>query len=133
MQQMVYERARRLKREEHYDFTQWQPDGCHWEWSQDKPEPPHAIVLIENRDIAVGAVCFSNGRHWSNVAPGWLLAFAWVAPEWRRQGVLSRRWPQWRQQYGDFLLDPPLSEAMEAFCAKQGHPTEIQTLEEARA
>lgn len=128
MHQMVYERARRLMKEQHYDFPQWQPDGSHWEWSDEHPDPPHAILLIENQNIAVGTVCFNNGRHWTNVAPGWMLMFAWVAPEWRRQGVLSRRWTAWREQYGDFLLDPPLSEAMKAFAERQGHPTKIQTL-----
>jgi hypothetical protein len=129
MHQMVYERARRLSREEHYDSPQWQRDGLSW-WkrSDEYQEPPHAILLIENRNIAVGAVSFSYGRRWSNVAVSWILSFAWVAPEWRRHGVLSRRWSDWRERYGCFLIEPPLSESMEAFCFKHGHPSKPEIL-----
>ena len=127
---MVYERAHRLKLEQHYDFTQWKPDGVPWEHSAERPTPPHAVLLIEQQDIAVGVVSFINGRRWSNVAPGWLLSFIWIAPEWRRQGVLSRRWPAWRATYGEaFMLEPPLSEAMEAFALKHHHPIEIKTVD----
>lgn len=126
MHQMVYERNRRLALEQE-SRIQWSNDGSHWQWSKHRPTPPHAILMIERDDIAVGVVAFSNGQQWSNVPPGWLMMFAWVAPEWRRQGVLSRRWDAWRAQYDDFIPCPPLSEEMKAFCTKRGHPTEITT------
>jgi hypothetical protein len=46
--------------------------------------------------------------------------FAWVADQWRRRGVMTRRWPQWRKTYGDFTLERPLSAPMKAFVAKAG-------------
>jgi hypothetical protein len=124
MHRLVYERARRLKREEHYDMPQWQPDSVAWQWSREEPTPPHAFLLIEQGDIAVGVVGFINRQRRREVAPGWHMLFAWVAPEWRRQGVLTRRWSAWRSAYGDFTLEPPLSNPMKAFAAKISHPTE---------
>jgi hypothetical protein len=53
----------------------------------------HALVLVENGTIPVGAVSFS-WINWSNCEPGWRMNFAWVADEWRRRGVMSRRWPR---------------------------------------
>ena len=31
---------------------------------------------------------------------------------------MSRRWPMLRERFGDFVIEPPLSEAMAAFAAK---------------
>jgi hypothetical protein len=55
-------------------------------------------------------------------SPGWHLLFIWVSPEWRRKGVLSRRWPKWRETYGDFTVERPISAAMVAFLTKHEHP-----------
>ncbi len=52
------------------------------------------------------------------------MMFAWVAPEWRRQGVLNRRWAVWTTEYGYFVLGPPISDEMTVLCASQKHPTE---------
>jgi hypothetical protein len=77
----------------------------------------HAIVLVENVNLAVGAVAFAY-IDWPDAPASWCMMFAWVGDEWRRRGVMTRRWPAWRRTYGDFRLSPPLSEAMEAFVAK---------------
>jgi hypothetical protein len=44
---------------------------------------------------------------------------AWLAPEWRRLGIMSSRWGAWREIYGDFTLERP-NEAMRAFVLKMG-------------
>jgi hypothetical protein len=124
MQAMVYERARRLQREEHYDFVQWSADGPNWERSSEFPTPPHAILLIEQGNIAVGIAGFQTGQFWSNICLGWHMLFVWVAPEWRRQGILSRRWPAWRAAYGEFTVETPISSGMASFLAKVNHPLE---------
>jgi hypothetical protein len=77
----------------------------------------HALVLVENTNLAVGAVAFS-WILWSNAPPGWRMMFAWIGDEWRRRGVMTRRWPAWRQTYGAFTLERPLSGAMRTFVAK---------------
>jgi hypothetical protein len=115
LQRIVYHCALALKRDEHCDFPQWRkdrpPKGAAYE------RDLHALVLVEDRVIPVGAVGFS-WINWSDCEPGWHMNFAWVADSWRRQGVLTRRWPQWRKTYGGFTLERPLSRAMRAFVAK---------------
>jgi zinc-finger of acetyl-transferase ESCO len=118
---LIYDRARALSREEDYG-TQWQEDGVPWEWDALRPNPPHAFLLIEQGNIPVGVAAFENGQFWTNIAPGWHLLFVWVAPQWRRQGVLSRRWASWRTVYQDFTVETPISESMASFLTKHNHP-----------
>ena len=66
--------------------------------------------------MPVGVVGFTFIK-WSDAPPGWHMFMAWVADGWRRQGVMSRRWPGWCQMYGDFTLEQP-NEAMRALLRK---------------
>jgi hypothetical protein len=124
LHRLIYDRASALQREEHYDFVQWQENGVSWERSEMEPAPPHAILLIEQNNIPVGVAAFQRGQFWINVAAGWHLLFVWVAPGWRRQGVLWSRWPAWRTEYGDFTVETPISQSMAAFLIKASHPLE---------
>jgi hypothetical protein len=95
----------------------------------------HALVLVENGSIAVGAVAFLR-TDWPYCEPGWLMIFAWISDEWRRRGVMTRRWLSWRKTYGDFTLSSPLSSEMRAFVGKMnaaldGAVSPTVTLEEA--
>jgi hypothetical protein len=114
LHRLVYDRAQALAREEHYDFAQWREDRA------PEGEGIHALLLIEERR-AVGAAGFEY-HTWTNYPHGWHLNFIWIATAWRRRGVLSKRWPRWVQTYGRFTVETPLSEAMQAFCAKAAHP-----------
>ena len=111
----VYRGARALARERRYDFTQWGEDRAPRTRSDERDI--HALLLVENGAIPVGVAGFSR-IIWSDRDPGWHMLFAWIADEWRRRGVMSSRWPQWRETYGDFTLERPLSKAMRAFIAK---------------
>jgi hypothetical protein len=103
----------------------YDPGFAEPQWNVDRPSEMdvdqrdlHALVLVEDKFIPVGAVAFSqiirDGR-----APVWRMMFASIDDEWRRRGVMSRRWPGWRKIYGDFELEKPLSRAMTAFVAKR--------------
>ena len=98
--------------------AQWNTDRP--SWMDDDQRDLHAIILVEEKFTPVGAVAFSqiirDGR-----APVWRMMFASVHEDWRRKGVMSRRWPGWRETYGDFELEEPLSRAMKAFVAKIAH------------
>jgi hypothetical protein len=125
LHRIVYRCALALKRDERYDFPQWRED-----------RPPegaaygdlHAVVLVEDGVIPVGAVGFSWTK-WKDHTPGWRMNFAWVADDWRRQGVMARRWTQWRETYGDFTLERPLSAAMKAFVAKMNADDDLDLSE----
>ena len=46
--------------------------------------------------------------------------WAWLAPKYRRSGLMQRNWPRFVQLYGDFHLEYPLSEAMQSFVLSHG-------------
>jgi hypothetical protein len=91
-------------RDEHMSFNpQWNIDCA------PQPRTPggrvHAILLVED-STPIGAVSFEY-LIWTNAPPDWHLNFAWIAPPWRRKGVMSRRWPQWLATYGEFTFEDP--------------------------
>jgi len=49
----------------------------------------------------------------------WRLRWVWIHPFMRRQGLLNEAWPWFRLKHGDFIVDRPLSAAMEAFLRKR--------------
>jgi hypothetical protein len=94
------------------------------QWNKDRPSwmgadqrDLHALVLVEDKSTPVGAEAFSQ-IIWEDRALGWRMMFASIDDEWRRKGVMTRRWPGWRKAYGDFTLEEPLSRAMKAFVGK---------------
>lgn len=50
----------------------------------------------------------------------WILEWIWLHPYARRDGLLTKAWPQLESEHGQFLIRAPLSQAMEAFINKQG-------------
>jgi hypothetical protein len=133
LQRIVHRCAVELQRDEGCDFPQWGEDGPPRMWADERDL--HALVLVESGSIAVGAVAFLRAD-WPDCEAGWLMMFAWIADEWRRRGVMSRRWPGWRKTYGDFTLSSPLSTGMRAFVGKMnvaldGAFSPTVTLEEA--
>jgi hypothetical protein len=94
------------------------------QWNKNRPADMadnerglHALVLVENESIPVGAVAFSQIIS-EDRALVWRMMFASIDDEWRRRGVMTRRWSGWREIYGDFTLETPLSLAMKAFVIK---------------
>ena len=107
---LVYRRAYAFKREMKFDFTQWSIDPAH---------DPDAVgyLFADDEGRVVGAAGFRPQQ--ANGQP-WLLDWIWLAPAYRRSGLLSAQWEAFRQRFGDFDLTPPLSEAMQAFLSKRG-------------
>jgi hypothetical protein len=115
LQRIVYQCAVGLQRDEGYDFPQWGEEGPPRMWANERDM--HALVLVESGSIAVGAVAFLQ-TDWPYCEPGWLMMFAWISDQWRRRGVMTRRWLSWRKIYGNFTLSSPLSSEMRAFVSK---------------
>jgi len=123
LHQMVYQRARYLQQQEHYDFVQW--NEVRGIADSEYTKNVHALLLVEEPQLVVGTASFS-WILWKDHAPGWRLNFIWIAGTWRRKGVLSKRWPAWRTTYGAFSVEPPWSKYMRAFLCKMGAPSPIQ-------
>lgn len=107
----MYNRAYAFKREQRYDFVQW-----------DNPERDHAAkgYLFADADGRIIGCCAFRFREYTNHQPGWALQFVWVAPPYRRSGVLAERWPAFRDRFGDFLVEGPVSTPMQAFLRRVG-------------
>ena len=113
----VYRMAQFFRREFHYDFVQYGYEG------NESDDPHHAAYLwIPPHCIAdwsahcIGACCFrkrEDGCMW--------LQWIWIHPFFRRRGLLSAAWPKFKAAHGDFGLETPLSDAMQAF-AKSMNP-----------
>jgi hypothetical protein len=117
MQTEMCRRAFAFKREFHYDFPQWHPDG---EYGDDV----RGVLFIDDTatfgaGAIVGACCFRLRAR--RGPPCWELDWIWLAPPARRKGILTRAWPGLVKCFGQFDLCPPVSEAMQAFIRKTGH------------
>lgn len=106
----MYRRAFAFKRELGYTFSQWAEKPIH------DPEPVGYLFADEDGRV-VGSAAF---RPQSSDDRPWRLDWIWLAPGFRRQGYLNRHWAMFRQRFGEFDVEPPLSEGMTAFLHKHG-------------
>jgi hypothetical protein len=108
----MYERALAFKREFKYDFTQW---GSR---KGDNDPDVHGYLFANEGGAIVGACSFRLRQH--DNESWWALQWVWLSPRHRREGHLSRHWRALREKHGDFFVEPPVSEAMQAFLERQG-------------
>jgi hypothetical protein len=108
----MYTRALAFKREFHYDFVQWK--------SREGIEDPdvHGYLFTGEKGEIVGAGAFRNRSE--DETPKWGLQWIWFCPQERRKGHLAKRWAGFRKQFGDFVVESPVSDAMQEFLRKQG-------------
>lgn len=70
------------------------------------------------RQRCIGA-CEFRRMDSSDATTGWSLQWVWFHPYFRRRGHLSSVWSQFKEKYGEFHVQIPLSAAMEKFIEKQ--------------
>jgi hypothetical protein len=116
MHKEIYERARLFKREFHYDFVQWHPDG-----ERNPGVVGFLFVDPAGSGKLLGACCF-RWREYSNAPHRWAMDWIWLAPGARRTGLLTARWPSFLKDFGAFHVEHPRSDAMQAFLKKHGLP-----------
>lgn len=115
----VYKIARFFRKEFGYDFVQY-----HYEEKDDETKSvaflwvhPEAVFSVQDfRVPCIGATCF-RWRKWEEFE-GWAMQWIWMHPFYRRKGLLTKAWPKFRKEFGEFKVEPPLSDAMRAFLAK---------------
>ncbi|HET9637751.1 MAG TPA: hypothetical protein VFP12_00920 [Allosphingosinicella sp.] len=111
----IYRRASAFRRELGFDFVQWQsPEG--------DPDPHvQGFLLANDEGVILGAAAFRLREPDDTTDPPfWGLQWVWVCPSARRSGLLSTRWAMFRQRFGNFFVEGPVSESMQGFLAKQG-------------
>lgn len=116
MHEEAYERALMFKREMGYDFPQWTSPPLRGRTSE--VGVAYLLTLPEALSTIVGACAFRERDE------GWTMDWVWIAPIYRRRGVLQRYWPRFVGTYGDFPLEYPLSDAMKNFVFKHGTPAQ---------
>ncbi|KAA9384117.1 hypothetical protein [Neorhizobium galegae] len=104
----VYERARVFRREFGYDFVQWSFEH----------DPDAVGFLFSDQEARIVGACTFRPQQESTVRP-WRLDCIWLCPDARRSGLLGRLGGRFRQRFGVFNIEPPISEAMKAFLIKQ--------------
>lgn len=106
-----------MQREMRYDFPMFDVDGN---------GDGVAAYLFGYGGAWVGACGFrsmakTDTSHCGVYASvSWQLEWIWLHPFCRRRGLLSKAWPQFEEEHGEFLILSPLSLVMERFLEKQG-------------
>lgn len=119
----MYARARQFKREFGFDFVMW---GA--KTAKDTDPKVHGFLFPDDSGVCppgtiVGACAFRwREDHWG-------LQWMWLAPKVRRQGILARRWPMFLERFGNFVVERPLSDAMQAFVRRHGSEAQKCALE----
>ncbi|WPR75223.1 hypothetical protein [Algoriphagus sp. NG3] len=108
----MYNRALAFKREFRYDFTQWSKKGPEDQESQ-------GYLFTGDKGEIVGACAFRKRLQNDNTYR-WGLQWIWICPDERGKGHLSKRWKMFRERFGDFHVEPPVSDAMKVFLEKKG-------------
>lgn len=118
LKRAVYGIALCFRREFKYDYLQYGYNG----WESDPNH--HAFLWVDThrgeyfpKSPCVGATCF-RWREYPDGHKGWGMQWLWFHPYYRRTGLLSRTWDMFHEQFGDFELEKPLSDAMKQFLAK---------------
>lgn len=109
MRREMHLRARMLKDE--FDY------GLMWQ-SPNLPADTLSVgfLMVDDASRILGAYAF---RPTEAGGTAWILKWVWIAPPFRRLGLLSAVWPRLRQEFGSFKLEKPLSDAMKWFLKKE--------------
>lgn len=108
----ILDRAFAFKREMGFDFVQWsKSDG---ELAAGKV---FGYLLTNEDKTIVGAASFRN-REYDSEGAFWELDWVWIAPKYRKKGILKSRWPLFREHFGDFYVSHPISDEMKRLLSK---------------
>jgi hypothetical protein len=117
----VYRIACFFRREFEYDFVQYGDEGK-------EDDPKHVAFLWIHPEAegcsrgfripCIGATCFRY-RDRPDQPARYTMQWVWFHPYWRCKGLLSKSWPDFKQEFGDFICELPISEAMTKFLEKQ--------------
>ncbi|AFE07184.1 hypothetical protein COCOR_06869 [Corallococcus coralloides DSM 2259] len=116
LRKAMYDRALHFKRELHFDFVQWDID------EKDGPDRCVGFLFASDEGATITGACAFRWREDANWSPAWAMQWMWLAPPYRRRGILTQHWPSFIARFGAFRLERPLSEAMREFAAKRGIP-----------
>ena len=106
----LYRIARALRWENNYDYPMWSESGC------DAP----GFILTDSDGRALGG-CAVEWGEWSDVRARYVLQWIWIAPPYRRQGLLRDTWSMLTAKYDGILPAPPYSPEAARFFLSLGN------------
>ncbi len=108
--------ARVLHRENSYDFIMWPESGGDGE----------GFILTDSDGRALGG-CAVQWCEWSDAPACWVLQWIWIAPPYRRQGLLRDTWSMLTTKYDGIIPDRPYSpEAARFFLSLSNLPEHVE-------
>ena len=110
MNRRLYWIARVLHRENNYDFVMWTESGCDGQ----------GFILTDSDGRALGG-CAVQWGEWSDVPACWVLQWIWIAPSYRRQGLLRDTWSMLTAKYDGIVPGPPYSPEAARFFLSLGN------------
>ena len=113
----VYERAVMFKREMEFDFVQWESPPARGRVNE---QAVAYLLCPVDANSTIAGVCAFRDRDGV-----WTMDWAWLAPRYRRLGLMRNSWSDLVAEFGDFPLETPLSDSMQSFVAKHGTPAQI--------
>lgn len=105
----VYKMASFFRREFGYDFVQYGHEG-----EEDDPKARAFLWFDFDSDFVIGSCCF-RWREWIDHPASWALQWIWFHPYCRGHGLLTKAWPVFKNHFGEFAVEPPLSSGMRGF------------------
>ncbi len=109
----MYERAKAFKREFHFDFIQWNNPN-------NSGDPNSFGFLFTDKVGAIVGACSFRDRSADYGKKIFGLEWIWICPRERRSGHLALRWKAFRERFGDFIVEAPVSDSMKGFLKKNG-------------
>jgi hypothetical protein len=109
----IYRMAVQFRREIRIDFS-----PCNDR--KDSGHRGHIITDAEGRALGAFGVRWRDYRD----TPGWMMTWAWIAPPYRRQGLLRQAWEMAVQTYPGIDPEPPFSCAAANFFATRNDITD---------
>lgn len=122
MKKAVEQCARYFQREFRYDFVQY---------SADKHNDNKIVANIWTNvthvfsngkwkpRFAVYGACGFSWTEYADYPASWVLDWVWFHPYERGEGHLTRAWESFEREFPGFLVQTPLSKAMEQFLIKR--------------
>jgi hypothetical protein len=116
-----------FRREFGYDFEQYD--------ASDHDEDCRIFMWLagawHDERYPLGSVCFYR-RDYKDSPNTWGMAWIWLHPYCRHQGWLKSLWPYLLRRFGTFVVEGPLSKAMQHAVDKLGDPWKDYPRHEAR-
>jgi len=96
--------ATMFKRELGFDFVMWDESG----------DDGIGYIFSDQDGRACGG-CALRWRERPNASPNWALQWIWIAPPYRRQGILRETWCMLTKEFTGVIPERPYSPAMAQF------------------